>query len=59
LKKVQIPKWNKLLYNKRDIWIKDDNTTYKRVEQKYGKQESNRNPGNKSPFSQTKAKVED
>jgi hypothetical protein len=37
---VQQPqKWNKGHYKKRDIWIKEDNTNYKKkkVEQRFGK----------------------
>jgi hypothetical protein len=47
---------------KRDIRIKEENTKYKRgIEQRYRKpqkKESNRNPGNKSPYSQTKNTME-
>jgi hypothetical protein len=46
----QTPKWNKGHYKKKDTWIKEDHTNYKRgVEQRYGKlqkKESNRSPGN-------------
>jgi hypothetical protein len=50
----QKQKWNKGHYKKRNIWIKEDNTKYKRgLEQRYGKpekKESNRNPINKKFF---------
>jgi hypothetical protein len=34
----QTPKWNKRYYIKKDIWIEENNTKYKRrVDQSYGK----------------------
>jgi hypothetical protein len=57
----QIPKWNKGHFKKRDTWIKEDNTNYKRrVEQRYGKpwkKETNRNLEIKIPYSPTENTV--
>jgi hypothetical protein len=54
----QTSKWNKGHHKKRETWIKEENTNYKRwVEQRYAKpqkKESNRNPGNKNSLQSNK-----